>query len=152
LNSYYGGFVGAVASTGSPNFWRSDFSEQVDADRAVADWVQANGFAGSRAVVWSSDAWLYMLADLDDVMPTPPIYNNFVLLGDQGEVTSYVASQMPALIITADPDLESFPEISTLLTRSYVEVFSAGPDRVWVPYSPSHRLLARPFTVPQRSP
>ena len=48
---------------------------------AAADWVRSNGLAGHSAVVWSNDAWPYLLSDLPLMLPTPPIYNDMTLLG-----------------------------------------------------------------------
>lgn len=141
LMDYYAGFVRDAATTGSLEAWRASFNENVEADRLVAEWLKSSGLAGVKAVVWSSDAWLYTLADLEDVMPTPPIYNNFALLGTQGEVTTFIAGQKPEVIITADSDLEAFPEIARLLNRRYTEAFSASPDHVWLRYH--HRPLAQ---------
>src|SRR5579859_6097412 len=87
LVAYYGGFASAAAQTESLEAWQDSFDVRVAPDAAVAAWLDANGLRQSRAVVWSSDAWLYLLADLDELMPTPPIYNNFALLGYDGQVS-----------------------------------------------------------------
>ena len=55
-------------------------------DAEVVAWVTRNGFSGDTAVVWSYDAWVYALANLQIIMPTPPIYNDEVLLGSGGPV------------------------------------------------------------------
>ncbi|HUZ86761.1 MAG TPA: glycosyltransferase family 39 protein [Candidatus Baltobacterales bacterium] len=129
---YYGGFVLAAARIKSMDDWSDSFDARVAPDAAVAAWLDAHGLSGSRAVVWSSDAWLYLLADLDELMPTPPIYNNFVLLGNHGEVSTFVEGAQPEVIVTNDLDTASFPEIMPLLFRDYTEVFGAGLDHVWV--------------------
>jgi hypothetical protein len=133
LSDYYGGLAQVGVGRISVASWGGEFDSRVEPDALVASWLQAHGLAGSRAVIWSSDSWLYELADLDDVLPTPPIYNNFQLLGDTGEVTDFVGAQHPDVVVTADEDLVSFPEILALLTNDYVQVFSAGEDRVWIP-------------------
>ena len=132
LAYYYGGLAGVATGQGSLVAWRRGFDERVGSDYAVARWLRANGLNRSTAVIWSSDAWLYLLADLDEVMPTPPIYNNFALLGQNGEVTKYVHDQRPEVIVTADTETSAFPEIFPLLRQDYVQVFSAGLDHVWV--------------------
>jgi len=136
LVGYYGGFVLAAARIKSLDDWSDSFDSRVAPDTEVATWLKANGLSQSRAVVWSSDAWLYLLADLDELMPTPPIYNNFVLLGYDGQVTTFVEGEQPEVIVTNDLDTASFPEIMPLLFRDYTEVFSAGPDHVWVLRAP----------------
>jgi len=132
LVGYYGGFAAVAAQSRSLDDWRDSFDIHVAPDAQVATWLGANGLSQTRAVVWSSDAWLYLLADLDELMPTPPIYNNFVLLGSNGQVSAYVASQRPKIIVTDDLDLDSFPEIEPLLVSDYTNIFNAGVDHVWV--------------------
>ncbi|MGZ6046226.1 MAG: ArnT family glycosyltransferase [Isosphaeraceae bacterium] len=132
LIGYYSGFALAAARVNSMDDWSDSFDSRVAPDAEVAAWLNARGLSQSRAVVWSSDAWLYLLADLDELMPTPPIYNNFVLLGYEGQVSSFVEDKRPEVIVTNDLDTASFPEIMPLLLRGYTQVFSAGLDHVWL--------------------
>ena len=44
--------------------WLDDFDYRVDGDAKVAAWIVAEGFSGDTAVVWSYDAWVYALANL----------------------------------------------------------------------------------------
>ena len=83
-------------------------------------------------MVWSSDAWPYILADLPLVLPTAPIYNDIVLSGSHQALVDRVAALDPELILTQDADLVQFPEISALLERRYRQVFSVFPDAVWL--------------------
>ena len=65
-------------------------------------------------------------------MPTPPIYNDEVLLGNHGEVADFVATLQPDLIIVADADGQQFSEINRLLDGSrYAPVFASPPYTVW---------------------
>ena len=132
LTQYYGGAV-AAAVKGDDSDWDEQFDYHVPADAAVVAWISEHGYTGASAVVWSSDAWVYSLADLPVLMPTPPIYNDEVLLGNNGPVASAVAAINPTLIIvSADAELQ-WPEISSLLDgRTYQRVFGSGPDTVWV--------------------
>ncbi|MGH7765795.1 MAG: ArnT family glycosyltransferase [Candidatus Dormibacteraceae bacterium] len=132
LAGYYGGLALVAAQQDSISDWRESFDARVGPDAEVALWLRMNGLSGYRAVVWSSDCWLYLLADMDEVMPTPPIYNNFALLGQNGQVSAFVRSQLPDVIITADPDTTSFPEISELLDEDYTQAFTSGLDHVWI--------------------
>jgi len=132
LVGYYGGFAAVAARNRSLDDWRDSFDVRVAPDAQVAAWLDESGLSKARAVVWSSDAWLYLLADLDELMPTPPIYNNFVLLGSEGQVSAYVEDARPEIIVTDDLDTASFPEILPLLLRDYTQVFSAGLEHVWV--------------------
>ncbi len=52
--------------------------------------------------------------------------------GHEGHVTAYVDAQHPDVVVTEGEDLDAFPEILGLLIRNYVQVFSAGEDRVWI--------------------
>jgi hypothetical protein len=66
-------------------------------------------------------------------MPTPPIYNDEVLLGYGGPVERYVARQRPVLIVVDAGGQRLFPEIGTLLGGGqYVKEFESYPDSVWV--------------------
>ena len=128
-------YVGAVHSaiSGDDNDWDASFDYHVPADAATAGWIQQHGYVGATAVVWSSDAWVYALADLPVLMPTPPIYNDEVLLGNRGEVETAVEALKPALIIVAEDSRTEFPEIGPLLDGSrYQQVFTSGPDEIWL--------------------
>jgi 4-amino-4-deoxy-L-arabinose transferase-like glycosyltransferase len=128
LTAYYLDF----ARVGSLERWQNSFDDRVAGDRAVALWVKQNHLSGATAVVWSSDAWLYATAELDQVMPTAPIYNDFVLLGTDGQVSSRVRQLAPDLIIVANQDSDEFPEIKPVLVEYYRPVFASGPDTVWL--------------------
>ena len=66
-------------------------------------------------------------------MPTPPIYNDEVLLGYGGPVEQYVAGQRPVLIIVDAQAQVLFPEIGKLLAGGeYVNEYQSYPDTVWV--------------------
>jgi hypothetical protein len=84
-------------------------------------------------VIWSHDTWVYALADLQIVMPTPPIYNDEVLLGLGGPVETYVAGKRPVLIVVDAVSLQLYPEIGKLLSGGeYVKAYESYPDTVWV--------------------
>lgn len=130
LASYYTGYVAAASGQDALNSWRSGFDYRVEPDRQVVAWLKSEGLTGHTAVVWSSDAWPYLLADLDDIMPTPPIYNNFALI--DGGVGAYVRQEAPRVIVTSDAETAMYPEIMAVLRDDYREAFSAAPDHVWV--------------------
>jgi hypothetical protein len=83
-------------------------------------------------VAWSSDAWLYVMADLDLALPTPPIYNDEVLLGNQGQVAQAVRNIDPEMIITTDDALFNFPEVQPLLASNYRPVDREQLNTVWL--------------------
>ena len=117
---------------GAPT-WLNDFDYRVKGDADAVAWITAKGFSGDTAVVWSYDAWVYALADLQIVMPTPPIYNDEVLLGSGGPVETYVAAKRPVLIVVDAVAQALYPEIGKLLTGGeYVNEYESYPDTVWV--------------------
>jgi hypothetical protein len=125
--------VQALISSSNRTQWDDDFDFRVAGDAAVVAWLDANGLSGSTAVVWSSDAWVYALANLQIVLPTPPIYNDEVLLGFNGPVEEAVASARPVVIVTSEDSLQQYPEIATLLDGvQYINEFQRYPDAVWV--------------------
>ena len=132
LTTYYADPVPFLVQTGSLDGWQNKFDGRVSGDRDVAAWVKRDGLAGSTAVIWSGDAWLYSTAGLEQVMPTAPIYNDFVLLGSDGQVGGRVRQLAPDLIIVATQDSDEFPEIRGVLQDSYRPVFASGEDTVWV--------------------
>jgi 4-amino-4-deoxy-L-arabinose transferase-like glycosyltransferase len=133
LSQYY---VGAVQAAFSPNgwtVWGNNFDSRVEGDSDVVDWLTQHGLRGTTAVIWSSDAWVYALADLQIVLPTPPIYNDEVLLGFNGPVEQFVAVARPVVIVVANDSLQQYHEISKLLDGvTYVKEFVSTPDTVWV--------------------
>ena len=129
---YYGGAIAAAIGVQTRDDWSSGFDSRVDGDAATAQYLQNRGLANASAVVWSSDAWVYALAPLPNQMPTPPIYNDEVLLGQNGPVAAYVANINPQVIVTSVDALVEFPEIQQLLNHSYVASFWYYPDTVWI--------------------
>jgi hypothetical protein len=132
LSTYYAGAWQVWTGRHTWTEWESEWDLRSPADTATAGWLRDHGFRGARAVVWSSDAWPYLLADLPVLLPTPPIYNNEVLLGANGEVTNRVRALSPAIILAEADDLAYFGEITPLLQSDYREVFSSTLDHVYL--------------------
>jgi hypothetical protein len=132
LTTYYFGAFEAMTGRLTWTAWEQQLDDRAPSDSAVAVWLRSHNLAGHGAVVWSSDAWPYLLADLPVLLPTPPIYNNFAVLGTNGEVTARVATLAPEIILTSDNEVAAFPEIETLLKSHYHQVFSNGPDHVFL--------------------
>jgi hypothetical protein len=108
------------------------FDDRVSGDRATAAWIKSHGLSGHSAVAWSSDAWLYVLGDLPLSLPTPPIYNDEVLLGHTGQVAETVAQIDPEIIITTTDALTGFPEVLPLLNSNYRVVDQESTVTVWL--------------------
>lgn len=129
---YYGSAIGILTGQMSRSDWEDGFDSRVLGDARAAQFIKEQGLAGARAVVWSSDAWVYALAGLPNLMPTPPIYNNEVLLGQNGQVATYVSNLKPDVIVTSTDALVEFPEIQKVLDAGYVSSFWFYPNTVWV--------------------
>ena len=115
---------------------RIDWDAQLDlrgpADQNVAQWIRDQGLSGTTAVVWSSSAWPYLLADLPVSLPAAPIYNDVVILGSGQAVASAVDAVDPQLIVTSEEALEQWPEIGPLLDGRYQLAHEAYPDKVYI--------------------
>jgi hypothetical protein len=112
--------------------WSAKLDVRSPADEATAAWIRDHGLSQSTAVVWSSSAWLYLLADLPVGLPTAPIYNNVVLLGSGAAVADRVAALHPQLIVTSDEAVSQWPEIGPVLAASYDLVYQHDPDKVYL--------------------
>jgi Dolichyl-phosphate-mannose-protein mannosyltransferase len=133
VRPYYVGFAGVVTGRESLASWQDGFDVRVASDREVANWIRAHHLQGTRTVVWSSDAWLYLEADLPLLLPTAPIYNDEdALFGENGQTAQHVAQLNPVMIVTATGDLATYPDIKPLLARRYHLVFRSGADSVWL--------------------
>jgi hypothetical protein len=129
---YYGSAIGILTGQMSRSDWEDGFDSRMLGDTQAAQFIKDQGLAGTRAVVWSADAWVYALADLPNLMPTPPIYNDEVLLGQNGQVATYVSNLKPVVIVTSTDALAEFPEIQKVLDAGYVSSFWFYPNTVWV--------------------
>ncbi len=132
LLTYYGGALQVVTRQRSLADLQDVFDDRVEGDRATAAWIKSHGLSKHTAVAWSSDAWLYVMADLDLALPTPPIYNDEVLLGNQGQVAQAVRNIDPEMIITTDDALFNFPEVQPLLASNYRPVDREQLNTVWL--------------------
>jgi 4-amino-4-deoxy-L-arabinose transferase-like glycosyltransferase len=129
---YYGGAMSVLSRGQSLMTWQDQFDYRVAEDRAVAAWINAHGLEESSAVVWSSDAWLYDLDDLQLILPTPPIYNDETLLGFNGPVARKVTDLAPAIVVTEGASRAQWSEINSVLVAGYREVDRSGSEIVWV--------------------
>jgi hypothetical protein len=132
LGWYYGDAAGIALGLRSHSDWDSSFDGRTASDTAAAAWIEGHGLAGHSTVVWSSDAWVYLLADLPVLLPTAPIYNDEVLLGMNGPVADRVSALAPDLVVTAGDSVTLYPEITPVLQRGYREVAQTGANTVWV--------------------
>jgi len=112
--------------------WSAQLDIRSPADEATAAWIREHGLSQSSAVIWSSSAWLYLLADLPLALPTAPVYNNVVLLGSASAVADRVDAMQPQLIVTSEEALSQWPEIAPVLARDYELAFQSYPDSVYL--------------------
>ncbi|HEY6378411.1 MAG TPA: hypothetical protein VI316_04440 [Candidatus Dormibacteraeota bacterium] len=132
LADYYGGPLQVVTGQESLATWQATFDDRVPADEDTAAWIRTHGLSGRTAVVWSSDAWPYLEADLPLLLRTAPIYNDEVLLGSGGPLAAAVAALAPDLVIASDDAVQTWPEITALLDNDYHQAVRFGPDAVWL--------------------
>ncbi len=132
LDTYYLGAVQVLTRQGALEDLQDQFDDRVASDRAAARWIREHGLSGRSAVAWSSDSWVYLMADLPLSLPTPPIYNDEVLLGNQGQVAAAVAGINPDILITSDDALQGFPEVKPLLGQRYHVVDRELLNLVWL--------------------
>jgi 4-amino-4-deoxy-L-arabinose transferase-like glycosyltransferase len=113
--------------------WLAGLDDRVTADQEVAEWLRAQGLEGTCAVVWSSDAWPYLLAGIPVQLPTAPIYNDVVLSGGSDQaVTDQVSALHPTVIVVAVDAVAQWPSIQGLLDRQYQLALASYPDLVYV--------------------
>jgi 4-amino-4-deoxy-L-arabinose transferase-like glycosyltransferase len=118
--------------------WAAQLDQRSVADELTAKWIVDQRLSQSTAVVWSSDAWVYLLAGLNLNLPAAPIYNDVVLLGSGQAVASQVAALQPYLIVTSEDALQQWPDIKPLLADHYNLATTFYPDKVYVRSSLSH--------------
>ncbi len=129
---YYAGAIAVMSRQSSLSSYQDPFDYRVPEDAEVGAWISANGLDGSSAVVWSSDAWLYDTNDLQLVLPTPPIYNDNLLLGS--DLATRVAQLTPELVITEGAARSEWPAINGVLSADYQEMDHSddGNEIVWL--------------------
>lgn len=132
LGTYYMGALRTLFGKERRITWATDFDDRVLADTRTSAWLRDHGWSGHRAVLWSSDTWPYILADLPLLLPTAPIYNDTVLDGSYQATADHVAALDPELIMTQDFDVVQFPQILPLLQKRYRQVQADFPDAVWI--------------------
>jgi 4-amino-4-deoxy-L-arabinose transferase-like glycosyltransferase len=130
--TYYFGAIATLARGQSLTTYQDQFDSRVAEDSEVAAWIRAHGLDGSTAVVWSADAWLYDLSDLQLILPTPPLYNDEALLGNDGPVAQKVADLDPEIVITEGSTRQAYPEIDSVLNDGYQEVDESNLEIVWL--------------------
>ena len=147
LVAYYGGAVATLTHRQSLTAYQDAFDRRVGEDAAVASWISGHGLDGTTAVVWSADAWLYSENHLQLLLPTPPIYNDEVLLGETGQVAQRVRELRPELIVTDASSVAEFPDITPVLEAGYTQVARSGGEIVWLRNDVVQAVVGPPHQV-----
>ncbi|HXZ99780.1 MAG TPA: glycosyltransferase family 39 protein [Candidatus Binatia bacterium] len=132
LAMYYGGAASVLTRHQSLLAWQDGFDYRVSEDRQVNAWLSLHGLQGSTAVVWSADAWLYADSQLQLLLPTPPIYNDEVLLGSDPGTAQVVGDLDPEIVITEGSARSALPAINAIIQDGYRQVDQAGSEIVWL--------------------
>ncbi len=97
--------------------------------QAVA-FLEAHHLDGESAMVWSADAWPYLLARLRPILPTPAIYMDSAWLGE-AQLIGRVRTGRPQLILIAGYAVPA--ALRTILDSSYrVIERGAGGASLWM--------------------
>jgi len=128
---YYPGFLAHAVGVESTSTYRSSFGASTLAVQVAAQWIDDNHLAGSRTVVWSSDAWLYPLAHVRLVLPTSNLNVDEAWLGSSA-VLRRVTRAHPSVVVTTARALASWPQVEHFLGSGYRRSFSDGTVSVWV--------------------
>ena len=138
--TYYQTFLGYLDGTISPVAYANSFDPRVvSEDRSVA-WLHSHHLQGSTAVVWSYDAWAYVLGDLHPMLPTPAVYVDVLWLGLQTTL-NMVDQGQPQVIIVSRGAAREWPQIYTLLRHNaYVRTYVYGYDQIWVAHKVAQNL------------
>ncbi len=145
-SAYYPNFVKYMAGDLSSTAYSNTFNYRATSEAEAVAWLGAHHLSGVRAVVWSSDAWPYLLGELHPVLPTPALYVDELWLGPQG-VMRRVRSGAPLVVITTESSLAEYPQIIPYLRQEFVHVYTAGYAGVWIRRGDEPRGAPPPTTV-----
>lgn len=139
---YYPAFVGRITGTLSPAAYASVYDQRAVAEHDAVLWIKNNHLTGSTAVVWSPDAWAYLLGGLRPVLPEPTIYMNNLLLGTKALLLR-VRDLRPVVVLLTSDSYTQFGPILPLLERGYTEVEASAEGQLWIRSDVATKVLAR---------
>ena len=118
--------VGAVTETQ----YLSAFGLDTLGESQAVAYIRSHHLEGASAVVWSANAWPYLLARLRPVLPTPAIYMDAFWLGERALIDR-VRSSLPELVVVDGSEIPS--ALRDFLDSSYrVVERGAGGSAVWL--------------------
>jgi hypothetical protein len=116
------------------------YDQRALAEYDAVAWLRQNHLTGSTAVVWSPDAWAYLLGRLKPILPEPTIYMNSPLLGTK-LLFQRVSQVRPVVVIVTSDSYTQYGPIVPLLQRSYAEVEASANGELWVRSDVASRVL-----------
>ena len=128
---YYQNFARRALGQESDLSYLDFFDHRVAGEKEAAAWIDQHGLRGQSALAWSSDAWVYLLAGVNPVVPTPALYVNEMWLGPS-RVMDRVRAGRPVVVVTTPSSLYVYPQIVPYLKQFYVEVYHPHESEVWV--------------------
>ncbi|MFZ0169751.1 MAG: glycosyltransferase family 39 protein [Candidatus Dormiibacterota bacterium] len=136
---YYPNFAGWLAGDVSRTDYDSLYSRDSLEEHEAVTWLRQNHLTGSTAVVWSPDAWAYLLGRLEPILPEPTIYMNSYLLGSK-LLFQRVNQERPIVVIVTRDSYTTYGPIEPLLQRAYTEVQVSADGELWVRSDVSPRV------------
>jgi 4-amino-4-deoxy-L-arabinose transferase-like glycosyltransferase len=129
LNHYYRGFAAVAFQRQSLTTWQNAFDARVRSDRGIVAYVDAHSLQRPNTVVFSSDAWPYLEANIPLSLRAGPIYVDNHLYAN---LPQHVENMNPQVIVVCWWDVWGHPPMGKILRARYHMVYSYGVDRVWV--------------------
>ena len=119
----------AVGAVTGPQYLSAFGPETLGESQAVA-FIRSHHLEGASAVVWSANAWPYLLGRLRPVLPTPAIYMDNFWLGERA-LLDRVRSALPELVVVYGSGIPG--ALRDFLDSSYrVVERGAGGSAVWL--------------------
>jgi hypothetical protein len=119
----------AVGSVTATQYLAAFGLDTLGESQAVA-FIRSHHLEGASAVVWSANAWPYLLANLRPVLPTPAIYMDAFWLGER-TLVDRVRRALPELVVVDGSGVPA--SLRDLLGSSYrVVERGAGGSAVWL--------------------
>lgn len=138
---YYPNFAGWLAGDVGRTDYVSLYSRDSLEEHDAVAWLRQNHLTGSTAVVWSPDAWAYLLGRLEPILPEPTIYMNRYLLGTK-LLFQRVSHERPVVVIVTSDSYTTYGPIQPFLQRGYAEVQASANGELWVRSDVTSRVLS----------
>ncbi len=137
---YYPAFVGWLTGDVSETSYVMVYDPRALEEHEAVTWIRQNHLAGSTAVIWSPDAWAYLLGRLEPILPEPTIYMNSSLLGTNA-LLQRISRERPVVVLVTSDSYTQYGHIVPLLRRDYTEVQASTNGELWVRSNVAARAL-----------